>query len=194
MAPAHTRDPEARIAALREAAAAIILEAGPSSLTHRAAAARAEVALGTATKYFPQIDGLRRSALEFLAADIEKSATEFASLLADAEDPIACIADVAADEPGDAAQVRTVCALSFAGLFDEELRDLSLLWHRRTVETLSPYLDAGRAEAISQYLDGVILSTALSGEMPPAAQIRRVVLAIAGAAAEYVAGDGADPA
>jgi len=54
---------------LREAAADLLLEQGYDALTHRAVAARAGAALGTATYHFPDVEELRRQAVDQAVQD-----------------------------------------------------------------------------------------------------------------------------
>ena len=70
------RDPERRRREILDAAAEIVVEQGTAALTHRAAAARAGVALGSTTRYFPSIDDLREATLRMLGDEIDASLFE----------------------------------------------------------------------------------------------------------------------
>ncbi|MGX5657102.1 TetR/AcrR family transcriptional regulator [Geodermatophilus nigrescens] len=66
---------EARRAAIVEAAARLLAEAGPDALTHRAVVAASGVPLAATTYYFASIDDLRAAAVEALTAQ-ERAAAE----------------------------------------------------------------------------------------------------------------------
>lgn len=174
----RTRDPEARIAAIRRAAAEIVVESGLDALTHRAVAARAGVAVGTTTKYFSGIDDLRRSALEVLGEHLRQELDGLDKALASADDVPAYLAQSTAHQLADRKAVLAECSLTFAGLFEEDFRELSLLWYRGLIETLTPYVGAVRAEVLAQFLDGVTVNTALLGEAPTPERLRPVIDAV----------------
>lgn len=174
----RTRDPEQRIREIGRAAAELIAENGPAALTHRAVAARAGVAVGTTTRYFATIDDLRRHALEYLAAEIESDLAEIAKGLAEALEPIAFLAAATAEAMSDRRTVLAECSLAFAGLFEEDLRELSLQWFTGLTEVLTPHLGRARSEVLTMFLDGAGINTALTGAPPTADRIEAVIRAI----------------
>lgn len=174
----RTRDPEQRIRDIGRAAAELIAEAGPGALTHRAVAARAGVAVGTTTRYFATIDDLRRHALEYLAAEIETDLAELARELTDAAEPVTLLASATGESLSDRRTVLAECSLAFAGLFDDDLRELSLRWFTGLTEALTPYFGRGRSEVLAMCLDGAGMNTALTGIPPTTARLEAVIRAI----------------
>lgn len=174
----RTRDPEQRIRDIGRAAAELIAEGGPAALTHRAVAARAGVAVGTTTRYFSTIDDLRKHALEYLAATVESDLAELARDLADATDPVAYLASATAESLADRQVVLAECSLAFAGLFEEDLRELSLRWFTGLTEVLSPYFGRSRSQLLAMCLDGAGINTALTGTPPSSGRLEAVIRAI----------------
>ncbi len=174
----RTRDPEQRIREIGRAAAELIAENGPAALTHRAVAARAGVAVGTTTRYFATIDDLRRHALEYLAAEIEEDLAEIERGLAEAPEPVAFMAAATAAAMADLRTVLAECSLVFAGLFEEDLRELSLQWFTGLTEVLTPHFGRGRSEVLAMFLDGAGINTALTGTPPTVDRIESVIRAI----------------
>lgn len=164
--PGRTRDPEQRIRDIGRAAAELIAESGVASLTHRAVAARAGVAVGTTTRYFSTIDDLRRHALEHLAAEVENDLAKLAEDLASAADPVAYLISAAREDLADVRKVQVEGALVYAGLFEEDLRELSLRWFTGLTELLTPYFGRTRSESLAMCLDGATIYTALTGTPP----------------------------
>lgn len=181
-APKRTRDPEARIAAIRATAAEIIVDTGVDSLTHRAVAARAGVAVGTTTKYFSTIDTLRKAAVEVLIEQLNEDITEIEHILAASTEPggdlVGGLAAAVWESLSDPRRVFTECSLSYSGLFDADLRELSVQWYQRLRQILSPYVGDAPAAVLTQLLDGMMLATALTGEIPSREHIAAAIAAV----------------
>ncbi|MGN0100195.1 MAG: TetR/AcrR family transcriptional regulator [Dietzia sp.] len=178
-ASGRIRDPEQRIREIGRAAADLIAEGGVEALTHRAVAARAGVAVGTTTRYFATIDDLRRHALEYLADRVDRDLAELAEGLAAADDPIAFLAAAAHADLSDHQTVLAECSLEYAGLFEEDFRDLALRWHTGLTELLDPYFGRARSEMLAMCLDGVYITTALTVTPPDAARLEATIRALA---------------
>lgn len=178
-ASGRIRDPEQRVREIGRAAADLIAEGGVEALTHRAVAARAGVAVGTTTRYFATIDDLRRHALEFLADRVDRDLAELAEGLAAADDPIAFLAAAAHADLSDHQTVLAECSLEYAGLFEEDFRDLALRWHTGLTELLAPYFGRARSEMLAMCLDGVYITTALTVSPPDAARLEATIRALA---------------
>ncbi|WP_314036708.1 TetR family transcriptional regulator [Dietzia sp. CH92] len=178
-ASGRIRDPEQRIREIGRAAADLIAEGGVEALTHRAVAARAGVAVGTTTRYFATIDDLRRHALEYLADRVDRDLAELAEGLAAADDPIAFLAAAAHADLSDHQTVLAECSLEYAGLFEEDFRDLALRWHTGLTELLAPYFGRARSEMLAMCLDGVYITTALTVTPPDAARLEATIRALA---------------
>ncbi len=154
------RDPEGRRRAIIEAAAGIIVEPG-ATLTHRAVASRAGVALGSTTQYFASLDALREQALQHLAEEIDAELATVADGLLPLEDaPERCVA-IMHDFLRDARQVRADIALMTAAMSDPSLRSLALRWNDRLTEILAVHIGHERASAIVLYIDGATMHAGL---------------------------------
>lgn len=155
------RDPEGRRQAIVDAAAELIVTGGSASLTHRAVAAKAGVALGSTTHYFTSIDELRDTALALLADRIDTELDQLRGLLDDfAHLPERC-AEVVHDFLRDSRQVHASLALMSAGRTDPHLRTLALQWTTRLTQALMRHLGFERAIAIETYLNGATIHAAL---------------------------------
>lgn len=176
--PARTRDPEKRIRDIGRAAADLIAEGGVEALTHRAVAARAGVAVGTTTRYFATIDDLRRHALEYLAERVESDLAELADGIAAADDPVVYLAESLHADLSDHATVLAECSLEYAGLFEEDFRDLALRWGTGLTEILTPYFGSARSEMLTMCLDGVYINTALVVTPPDPARLEATIRAL----------------
>lgn len=67
---------QAKVDALVQACAELILEEGPTTVTHRAVAERAQVSLASTTYYFTSLDQMIRAAGRRLVADWVRGATD----------------------------------------------------------------------------------------------------------------------
>ena len=177
--PGRTRDPAQRIREIGRAAADLIAEGGVEALTHRAVAARAGVAVGTTTRYFATIDDLRRHALEYLAESVDQDLAKLAEGLAAADDPITYLAASAHADLSDPRTVLAECSLEYAGLFEEDFRDLGLRWYSGLTEILAPYFGRARSEVLAMCLDGACFNTALTRTPPSPARLEAAVRALA---------------
>ncbi|MFI1649966.1 TetR/AcrR family transcriptional regulator [Streptomyces avidinii] len=120
---------------LRDAAIAVLAEAGGRGLTHRAVDAAAAVPTGTAKNYFPTRDALLRGAAERCAERYRALAAALAG---------------AAPGPGDAAQL----AALLAGL----LRDAAGPGRPRVLAYLELRAEAARRPWLAALLDPVAAS------------------------------------
>lgn len=161
------RDPAGRRAAILEAATELICEKGASSLTHRAVAARAHVAVGSTTQYFDSIDDLRDEALQVLADETEEDLAEIADLLestGDLPEIIMQCARVMQDFLGDARQVRANLAMISTAMTDPSLRRLALQWSDELTDLLAEKVGRARASAAVAYIDGLTVHAALHSD------------------------------
>jgi DNA-binding transcriptional regulator YbjK len=172
------RDPAGRRAAILDAAAELICEKGASSLTHRAVAARAHVAVGSTTQYFDSIDDLRDEALQVLADETEEELADIARILDnldshDSDDPdepatasgvgevISTCAQIMADFLKDTRQVRANIAMISTAMTDPSLRALALQWSDQLTDLLAGRVGRARASAAVAYIDGLTVHAAL---------------------------------
>lgn len=154
------RDPEGRRRAIVEAAAELIVEPG-RTLTHRAVAARAGVALGSTTQYFASLEELRERALELLAEEIDAGLAAVEHDLLPLEDAPERSAAIMHEFLLDTRQVRADVALMTAAMSDPSLRPLALRWSDRLTDILTTHVGRERAIAIVLYLDGATMHAGL---------------------------------
>lgn len=155
---------QARIA---QATADLITAHGMSGVTHRAVAARVELSLGTVTKYFPSASSLRAAGMRVLAdawdAEIEHIRT---ALAADPPHAVTALSTYLHTYLSDVTGLRSEAALIVHTIFDDTLHELGLTWYRNFHTVLRTYTSPTAAQAISTYLDGLIITTATTGQPP----------------------------
>ena len=174
------RDPEARRLAIIAAAAELILEGGLPALTHRAAATRAGVSLGSTTQYFTSLDELRDLAYRRLADEIDAELAEMAKLLPNLIDHPEAVADLVLDFLLDDRQVRADIALLHAATTDSTRRSLALRWFDRLVDLITEHFDRETALAVAVYLDGATVHAGLHDAPLDRAHLSRVLRALTG--------------
>lgn len=175
------RDPAGRRAAILEAATELICEKGAASLTHRAVAARAHVAVGSTTQYFDSIDDLRDEALQVLADETEEDLAEIADLLdgpGDLPGIVMQCARIMQDFLGDARQVRANLAMISTAMTDPSLRRLALQWSDELTDLLAGKVGRARASAAVAYIDGLTVHAALHDVPEDADTIAAVLTAL----------------
>lgn len=155
------RDPAARTQEILTAASAILTEEGSTELTHRAVAQRADLALGTVTRYFPAIDSLRGKALVRLSDGIDAELDELEPILLRIDTHPNLVAHAIHGYLSDQDQVRADLALTVAGAYEPELRHLSLRWTNRLTEILARRIGRRRALSLTMFFDGVAINSAL---------------------------------
>lgn len=158
------RDPEARRRAIVTAAAELVVEKGPASLTHRAVAARAGVALGSTTQYFSSIDELREAALQVLADEIDAELARLEEAMAGAADPAATCAAIVHEMLVDPQQVKATLALLSAAVSEPALEALALRWSDQLVAALAERFGHDAAVAVTAYIDGLTVHAAFAPE------------------------------
>ncbi|GAA4671233.1 TetR/AcrR family transcriptional regulator [Gordonia humi] len=158
-------DPQARRAAIVQAAADLIVEVGPGKLTHRLVATRARVPLGSTTAYFASLDELRAEGLALLAHEIEDELHEIRTELA--TDPGAAarrLIDSLHEYVSVRRNVVADVALTATATFDEHVRELALSWTDGLVDVLTPHIGASNAVAVAMISDGATVHAAIRGE------------------------------
>ncbi|EGD54603.1 TetR/AcrR family transcriptional regulator [Gordonia neofelifaecis] len=155
------RDPEARRAAIVEAAADLVVELGPERLTHRRVAERAGVPLGSTTQYFSSIDDLRTQALARLATEIDDDLDAVRQSLADSGGSVEVLVEQMHDYLTNSRNVSADVSLMSAAAFDAELRTLALRWQHNLVDILTGYVGPDNALALAMLADGVTVHAAL---------------------------------
>lgn len=163
-----------------EAASELMLEVGPSRLTHRNVAARAGVSVGSTTKYFDSIVNLRRQALEFCVAKGKAEAQRCAEELARAENPVTAgtelLVSYVSDPQRVASELSLVAAAAEGG--DPDLRRLATSWTVSFVEALGPRCGTAAAWALATFIDGAIIHAALYDEPLDSAIVEQALQAL----------------
>lgn len=155
------RDPEARRAAIVQAAADLVVEVGPERITHRMVAERAQVPLGSTTQHFTSLDDLRAQALALLAKEIDDDLDAVRTSLAESAGSIDVLVEQMHDYLTNSRNIAADVCLMSAGVFDSDLRDLSLRWQNNLIAILTEYVGGDNALALAMLADGVIVHAAL---------------------------------
>ncbi|GAA1010080.1 TetR/AcrR family transcriptional regulator [Nocardiopsis tropica] len=156
------RDPERRRREIVDAAAALVLEAGPDALTHRKVATRAGVPLGSTTQYFATLDDLRAAALQSLMAEAEQWLAELeAEFVREGASSTAYTAALHRYLE-DPQLVRGDFAVTCASLLSPELEELARHWTARHIETLSRYIPPENARAVAMLTDGATMDAVIA--------------------------------
>jgi TetR/AcrR family transcriptional regulator, regulator of biofilm formation and stress response len=160
MAPAapapRRRDPRRRERII-EAAVEVIGEGGPASLTHRAAAARADVPLGSTTYYFADLDELFDAAVRTVAERNVARLRKWANSLPDNADLCAELAGFLVLLTTEHRR-NTVLAYELYGiaLRKPALRAASTAWDDMLSEVFALRVDEGTARALTVMFDGLL--------------------------------------
>ncbi|MET8783094.1 TetR family transcriptional regulator [Streptomyces sp. NPDC004589] len=155
-------DPERRQRII-DAAIRVVGEKGIAGLSHRSAAAAADVPLGSTTYHFSTLDELMVAALRQTNEGFAKALA--ASGLEDAEGDLA--ADLARALGtwlgGDRTGVELEYELYLAALRRPALRPVAAEWTEETAERLARRTDPVTARALLALMDGICLQVLLTG-------------------------------
>ncbi|WOC12161.1 TetR/AcrR family transcriptional regulator [Gordonia sp. MP11Mi] len=169
-------DPVARRDAIVDAAADLIVEVGPSKLTHRLVAKRAEVPLGSTTAYFASLDELRQEALGVLVREIDDALTQIRQVFE--SDPSTApdyLVGMLHEYLSERRNVVADVALSATATFDDQVRELALAWADGLVAILREYLGADNAHAVAMITEGAGVHAAIRGEALSRDQLSRAL-------------------
>jgi TetR/AcrR family transcriptional regulator, regulator of biofilm formation and stress response len=161
---------DARKLLLLDAAVRVVAAHGSGALTHRAAAAEAEVSNASVTYHFPSIGDLRRATFEHAGSRI---GLDFVAMIAEASSDIERIPVISGDFVGMLAterRVETIATLEMilAASHDPELRPVIRFFDDRLSELFLPYVgDRGAALTIASSIQGLLL-TVLASDDPDA--------------------------
>jgi len=156
-APAPRRRDPHRRERIVEAAVEVIGESGPSSLTHRAAAARAGVPLGSTTYYFADLDELFEAAVRTVAERNVARLREWARSLPEGADLCAELAEFLV-LLSTRYRASSVLAYELYGiaLRRPALRAASTAWDDMLGEVFALRVDATTAKALTVMFDGLL--------------------------------------
>lgn len=176
------RDPEGRRAALARAAAQIVAEVGVGRTTHRAIAARAGVPLGATTYYFPTLDDLVTAGMQCVADDSRRELTSWAEALAGHDDLPRALAECVGDYLEQESRALVECELYLAAARNPPLRPLAEAWLTGLRDLLAPDLGARGAATVSALIDGTILQSLVTGELPDLTRLEATIRMLSEAA------------
>ncbi|MGI2295632.1 TetR/AcrR family transcriptional regulator [Paenibacillus sp. GXUN7292] len=174
------RDPQGRRDTIVKAAVELLVKHGPSAITHRKVAARAEVPLGSTTYYFASLEQLIEEALGRLADEIDQELSNVKLALAESDGDLMILVDIFHDYLHNRAQVQADAALYTAGAHRAELHPLALRWFDGLVGLLSGYTDRNTALAIAVFSDGAFVHAMLHEQPLEAAMLRSTLAAMIG--------------
>ncbi|MGJ7499386.1 TetR/AcrR family transcriptional regulator [Variovorax sp. ZT5P49] len=159
---------EARRLLLLDAAVRVIAREGTGSLTHRAAAAQADVSLASATYHFPNIEEFRRAVFDHAGSRIGLA---FRAVLEAGDVQLADIPRVVAEFSASLTTVRredtvAIFEMIVATVHRPELRSVIEVLDNRLADLLAPYVGNRReALTVTAAIQGLIL-TALASNTP----------------------------
>lgn len=165
--PAGRHDPEGRRRQIVRAAAELITEVGLAKLTHRLVAHRAGVSLGSTTRYFANLDELRKAALTEMSELLEQDlATTRALLESEGCTPESLTKDIS-EFLTQRELVRISIELIVAANADPTLRPLANLWAEGIVKILTPDLGPVVARGIVMIMDGATIHASINEQALP---------------------------
>ncbi|MFF0065106.1 TetR/AcrR family transcriptional regulator [Streptomyces sp. NPDC005279] len=177
---ARRYDPERRERII-DAAIRVVGRNGIAGLSHRTAAAEADVPLGSTTYHFASLD-------ELLVAALRQANEGFAAAVRDSgalADPDADIAEELARLmgewlAGDRTGVELEYELYLAALRRPALRPVAAQWCEELAETLARRTDPVTARALVALMDGICLQVLLTGARYEAEYAREILARIIG--------------
>lgn len=176
--PRGRHDPAGRKRLLVEAAAELIPEVGLAKLTHRMVAQRAGVSLGSTTRYFANLEELRKEGLllmsSLLEQDLSSARNRFERDGCTPESLTAEISEFLADHD----LVRITMELMAAANVDSVLRPLANHWAEGIIEMLSPEVGEIAARAIVLIMDGATMHAALNESPLDAVELQQIFAAV----------------
>jgi len=160
---ARRHDPERRQRII-DAAIRVVGEKGLAGLTHRSAAAEADVPLGSTTYHFKTLDELMVAALRQANEGFAKAVAAHGALDDPRGDLAADLARVLGDWlSGDRTGVELECELYLAALRRPALRPVAAEWADDLAERLAHRTDPVTARALVALTDGICLQVLLTG-------------------------------
>ena len=174
--PSGRHDSEGRRRQLVRAAAELIPEVGLAKLTHRLVAQRAGVSLGSTTRYFANLDELRKAGLTEMSELLEEDlASTRARLEAEGVTPESLTEDIA-EFLDQHELVRISIELMVAANADPVLRPLANHWADGIVDMLTPTLGPVVARGVVLIMDGATMHASVN-EAPLPKELLREILA-----------------
>lgn len=173
--PSGRHDPEGRRRQIVRAAAQLIPEVGLAKLTHRLVAQRAGVSLGSTTRYFANLDELRKAGLTEMSELLEEDlASTRARLEADGVTAESLTDDIA-EFLDEHELVRISIELMVAANADPVLRPLANHWAEGIVEMLTPTLGPVVARGVVLIMDGATMHASVNEQPLPKELLRKIL-------------------
>jgi DNA-binding transcriptional regulator YbjK len=149
---------------IARAAIEVVARDGHKGLTHRAAAAAADVPLGSTTYHFRTLDDLLAAAVEAAKATWDESLSSWEARLPAEPDLAGALADLLV-ETTRVNRERSIVEyeLYVAALRRENLRELSFEWDEALPSTLARHTDPVTAQALALAFDGMVLKSLIRG-------------------------------
>ncbi|MEU1475068.1 TetR/AcrR family transcriptional regulator [Streptomyces sp. NPDC001668] len=160
---ARRHDPERRQRII-DAAIRVVGKKGLAGLTHRSAAAEADVPLGSTTYHFKSLDELMVAALRQASEGFAKAVAAHGALDGPGGDLAAGLARVLGDWlGGERTGVELEYELYLAALRRPALRPVAAEWADDLAERLAHRTDPVTARALVALMDGICLQVLLTG-------------------------------
>lgn len=175
----RTRDPEGRKRTIIRAASELIMEHGPSAVTHRKVAERAGVPLGSTTQHFKTLEDLIAAALEELGSVLDADVDRLREELAAATDLPRTLARIMCEYLADPAHVRVETVFFAAHTENARIRELASSWQEKMVAELARYFDPAAARAGVTYFNGLTLEVLYQTKVPKEEEIANVITKLA---------------
>ncbi|MFZ3469480.1 TetR/AcrR family transcriptional regulator [Streptomyces sp. 4.24] len=140
-----------------DAAIRVVGAKGIAGLSHRSAAAEADVPLGSTTYHFATLDDL-------LVAALRQANEEFAPVLPPGADLAESLARLLGELlSGDRARAELEYELYLAALRRPALRPVAAEWYEAATAALADRVDPATARAVVAVMDGISLQVLLTG-------------------------------
>ncbi|WP_440555878.1 TetR/AcrR family transcriptional regulator [Streptomyces sp. SCPE 10] len=167
-------DPQRRRRIL-DAALDVLVAEGAAGLTHRKAASRADVPLGSVTYHFASLTELRNEAFAWY---VGQRTAEYEALFAEVEsrsDLIDVLADLVHGGPSRHRSAVLGFELHLAALRDPALRALTHEWTKASRAVLARFTGPETAARLDALLEGMIMHALLSPRPEPREAIRAAI-------------------
>jgi DNA-binding transcriptional regulator YbjK len=159
-----------------EAAVDVISESGLSGLTHRSAARRADVPLGSTTYHFTSLDELLDAAVRMVAARNVARLRDWAAALPADVDLSQALADFIVLLTTEHRQSMVLAYELYGGaLRRPALRAASTTWDTMLTEVFESQLDTTTARALTALFDGLLYQALVSPRKPRRADVEPVL-------------------
>jgi DNA-binding transcriptional regulator YbjK len=158
---------EQRKILILDAAIAVVAESGSGSLTHRAAATRADVSVASVTYHFPSIDDLRLAMFDHAGSRIGMTFRTAVEGLGGRIEGVPELCAIYASELVTSQRIDTVAVFEMivAAFHDEQLRPLARFFNQRLTDLLEPYVgNRKHAFSAASAVQGIILSALAEGQ------------------------------